>query len=209
MGMCLHLGLPLNEVIDDVTAGPARHLSLTDRAGSLKPGLPADITVFRMEKGSFETLDCVNQKRTVETTFVPVMAFKNGRRVDCDVTAAQDERNWFMSIAEDHVPETAKHLSLPQLEFLTALATTLGAIDWAVYSPENVDVRKAMKLQEGFHRTCQETRISLKDGLRAVYDSFLEVPFPIQIGLFLLRLDRPFALERLAAVAAGRTKVAA
>jgi dihydroorotase len=137
------------------------------------------------------------------------MAFKNGRRIDCDVALAQDERNWFMSIAEDHVPETTKNLSVPQIEFLTALATALGTIDWAIYSPQNVDVREAMKLQEVFYRTCQESGISLKDSLRALYDSFLEVPFPIQIGLFLLRLDRPFALERLAAVTAVRAKVAA
>jgi hypothetical protein len=67
-----------------------------------------------------------------------------------------------------------------------------------------------MKLQEVFYGTCQESGISLKDGLRALYDSFLEeVPFPIQLGPFLLRLDRPLALERLAAVTAGRAKVAA
>lgn len=66
------------------------------------------ISLSSSEKGSFEILDCVNQKRTADTKFVPVMAFKNGRRIDCDVALAQDERNWFMSIAEDHVPETAK-----------------------------------------------------------------------------------------------------
>jgi hypothetical protein len=66
------------------------------------------ISLSSSEKGSFEILDCVNQKRTADTKFVPVMAFKNGRRIDCDVALAQDERNWFMSIAKDHVPETAK-----------------------------------------------------------------------------------------------------
>jgi dihydroorotase len=209
MTMCLRLGLPLKEVIDDVTASPARHLALTDRAGSLRPGMPADITIFSLEKGSFEILDCVNQKRTVDTKFVPIMAFKNGRRVDCDVAMAQDERNWFMSIVEDRVPEATKHLSAQQIEFLTALSTALSTVDWIVYSPQNVDIRTAMKLQNVFHQVSRATGVPLKDALHALYDCFLEVPFPIQVGLFLLRLERPFALQRLSTVVAGPAKVAA
>jgi len=37
-----------------------------------------------------------------------------------------------------------------------------------------------------------------------VFDSFLDHPFTMQIGLFLFRLERPFALGRLREVAAPR-----
>jgi hypothetical protein len=44
---------------------------------------------------------------------------------------------------------------------------------------------------------------------RSTTASWRRFPSRSQLGLFLLRLDRPLALERLAAVTAGRAKVAA
>jgi hypothetical protein len=41
-----------------------------------------------------------------------------------------------------------------------------------------------------------------------VFDSFLDSPFSIQIGLFLMRLDRGFALDRLRRVSGARRLVA-
>ena len=100
----LRVGLSLQEVMARVTANPARALSLTDRAGSLKPGLPADITIFRVESGAFEISDCYKQVRTADRQIVPVIAFKAGKRFDCDLGLGQDESNWFLQFAEDHVP---------------------------------------------------------------------------------------------------------
>src|SRR4029078_7999646 len=48
MSAMLRLGMKLPQVIERVTRNPAKAISLTDRAGSLKPGMPADITVFRV-----------------------------------------------------------------------------------------------------------------------------------------------------------------
>jgi dihydroorotase len=45
--------------------------------------------------------------------------------------------------------------------------------------------------------------------MAAIYDSFLETPFPMQIGLFLVRLERSFVLARLEAVTARRAMAAA
>ena len=42
--------------------------------------------------------------------FAPVMAFKKGRRVDCDMTRGQDERNWLIQIAEDAPPDAVSRL---------------------------------------------------------------------------------------------------
>jgi hypothetical protein len=44
--------------------------------------------------------------------------------------------------------------------------------------------------------------------LRAVYASFLEQNFTMQIGLLLLRLERPFAIQRLRDVSGQRPMAA-
>lgn len=208
MSVFLHLGLPLHEIVRRVTATPARALSLEDRAGSLRPGLPADITVFRLESGEFELSDAFKRKRTAETKVVPVMAFKDGRRFDSDLVRCKDERNWFWQIEESHVPAAAGRLSALQREFLGSLAGALGGIAWELVSGETLDLDKATELQEAFHAARRKHSLPLAGALTAVYDSFLERPFPMQIGLFLIRLERPLALARLAEVS-GRRSIAA
>ena len=105
-----------------MTRNPAKAISLTDRAGSLKPGLPADITVFRVDTGEYEITDCYTQVRKAEKQIVPLITFKNGKRFDADMAMGQDESNWFLQIAEDHVPAAAAALSERQRGFLDALA---------------------------------------------------------------------------------------
>ena len=46
------------------------------------------------------------------------MTFKNGKRFDANMTLGQEESNWFLQIAEDHVPERASKLSEGQRAFL-------------------------------------------------------------------------------------------
>ena len=196
IGIFKHLGMTVSEVVDSVTWAPAKALSLTDRAGSLRPGLPADITVFRTEAGTFSVADTYEKFRPIEGRIAPVMAFKRGVRYDSDVTRCQDERNWVLMIAEDHVPEAAGRLSRGQIDFLAALAGELERWTWS-YSLEALDLDKATALQAMFRGLVTRQGISLHDALKAVFDSFLDSPFTIQIGLFLLQLDRDFALRRL------------
>ncbi len=204
MSVFLRLGFSLPEVVARVTANAAKAIHLEDRAGSLRPGLPADISVFRVEAGAFELLDCFKKKRSADRRIVPVMAFKDGRRFDCDVTRCQDERNWFMQVAEDAVPPAADRLSGAQLRFLSALAAALATTDWSLPSGKEISLEKATELQDLFHRVRLEQSLPLADALLAVYNSFLENPFAMQIGLFLIRLDRGFAIERLKTVASRR-----
>jgi dihydroorotase len=77
-----------------------------------------------------------------------------------------------------------------------------------VTSVENFDYAKALELQNAFHQVCAAERIALRPALTAVFDSFLDSAFSIQIGLFLMRLDRSFALERLRRVSGARRLVA-
>jgi dihydroorotase len=128
---------------------------------------------------------------------VPVITFKNGKRFDADLAMGQEESNWFLQIAEDHVPARAAQLTERQRTFLSALVTELSPVTWELASAERLDIEKALELQDIFHRVRAKQGLPLPDALRAVYSSFLDQPFTMQIGLLLLRIDRPFVLDRL------------
>ncbi len=202
LGAFGRLGMPLKDIIERVTLAPAHALSLTDRAGSLRVGMPADITVFRVDAGEFSMLDTCSTTRTVERKFVPVMAFKDGVRYDCDLERCQDDSNWFLEIAEEHIPAGVARLTSQQLGFLRALRSALEAVDWVVTEPKYVNLEKVLVLQNIVLGVQQEQGIPLGQALRAVYASLLDHSFAIQIGLFLIRMDRNFVLERFAAVTA-------
>lgn len=204
MSSMMRLGMTLQQIIERVTWAPAKALSLTDRAGTMKPGMPADITVFRVDSGEFELSDCYTKVRKAEKNFVPVITFKNGKRFEADLTLAQAESNWFMQVAEDHVPAGANKLTDRQLVFINTLASNLSSFDWEPATPQSVDIEKAIKLQDIFHATRQSAGLPLKDALEAVYSSFMDNRFTVQVGLLLLRLERPFALQRLRDVAGPR-----
>ena len=204
----MKLGMPLNDAIEKVTSAPAKALRMTDLGGTLKPGLPADITVFRVDSGSYTLTDTTNHTRPYDKKIVPVMAFKNGERIDCDMERCQDEKNWLIQIAEDHEPEGMKRLTAAQKSFLGALAGRLSTIQWDEFSVSTLDYDKALILQAAFHQARKEQNIPLHDALIALFDLFLDHRFTMQIGLFLLRLDRSFALERMRQVASAQRMVA-
>jgi dihydroorotase len=204
----LRLGMTLPDVIERVTRNPAKAISLIDRAGSLKPGLPADITVFRVDSGEYEISDCYTKVRKAEKQIIPVITFKNGKRFDADLAMGQEESNWFLQIAEDHIPAAAEKLSERQRGFLNALAAELSQVTWQHASAERLELEKALELQEIFHRTRGKQGLALKDALRAVYSSFLDQTFTMQIGLLLLRIEQPFAIQRLREVSGQRPMAA-
>jgi dihydroorotase len=208
MSAMMRLGLTLPQVIERVTRNPAKAISLSDRAGSLKPGMAADITVFRVNSGEYEISDCHTQLRKAEYEIEPLITFKNGRRFDVDMSMAQAEDNWFLQIAEDHVPEQASRLSDRQRAFLNSLAARLAPTSWQTSSAERLDIDKALELQDMFHGVRASQGLSLKDALQAVYACFLDQSFTMQIGLLLVRLEQPFAVGRLRDVS-GRQPLAA
>lgn len=208
MNAMIRLGMNLSDVIARVTTNPARALSLTDRAGSLKVGQPADITAFRVESGEFEIGDCHSQVRKADKQIVPLSAFKRGEPFAADMARGQDESNWFLQIAEDHVPVAAQRLSDRQREYLGSLAASLSNVDWELSSAERLDIDKALELQDIFHNVRAKQGLPLKEALRAVYACFLDQAFTMQIGLLLLRLERPFALRRLCDVAGAKIMAA-
>jgi dihydroorotase len=200
MSLFLQLGLSLGQIIERVTANPAKALHMTDRAGSLRVGQVADITVFKLEDGEFELFDCYKRARTGNQMIKPIMAFKAGKRFDSNLARGEQESNWFMQVAEEHVPSRAEELTSQQKQFLAKLHAGLCAIEWTGYSGNLLNVQYAYQIQDIFHRVLRATGLPLREGLRAVFDCFLDQPFTVQVGLFLTRLDRAFVLERLRTV---------
>jgi dihydroorotase len=206
LGVFLQLGLSVREIVERVTINPARALKLDDRAGSLRIGAPADLTVFRVVDGALMLADCARAERSAQRSIVPVMTFKDGRRYDADLERCQNEDNWFMLIAEDAPPAAAAAFSITQRAFLHRLGAELIGIDWNIEASKRQDIRKATLLQHAVHGAASAAGLPLRDALDALYRSFVAKPFAVQSGLFLSRIEKPFVLERLAQVA-GETLV--
>jgi dihydroorotase len=166
--------------------------------------MPADITVFRLNSGEFEITDCYTKVRKADKQIEPLITFKNGKRFDADMAMGQEESNWFLQFAEDHVPSRASKLSDRQRDFLDGLASSLSSTSWETSSAERLDIEKALELQSIFHRQRAQQGLALKDALQAVYASFLDQSFTMQIGLLLVRLEQPFVVGRLRDVSRKR-----
>jgi dihydroorotase len=211
MSIFLHLGLTTEEVIERVTINAARALHLEDRHGAIQPGRAADITILKIEEGEFEFGDTQGNKRVAARRFMPAMVFKDGIRHPIDMDIAQDFNNWSMQVASDHIPEAAQRLDSAQREFLGALARGLTDLHWdaADFNTVNIDMKLAMEAHRRFHAVRESMNIGLREALLSLMASLFDSPFTYQAGVAIVRQPRTFMLERLAAVASGRTRAAA
>ena len=79
MSKFLNLGVGLEEVIKMATANPAQALHEDEKRGSLKPGMAADITLMKLEKGKFTFCDGTGGERLEgEILLEPTAVIKNG-----------------------------------------------------------------------------------------------------------------------------------
>jgi dihydroorotase len=74
------MGLPLSEVVAEMTAHPAREIRRED-LGNLSVGSVADIAVLRLEKGKFGFTDMVNSRLDGTQKLVDEMTLKDGKIV--------------------------------------------------------------------------------------------------------------------------------
>lgn len=204
MTAMMTLGMGLDDVISRVTDRAARAVSLQNRAGSLAPGMPADITVFDRIAGPLEVVDCHLQKRTASEQLQPLMTFKGGQRFDCDMKLAQSESNWLVQFSDEKIPHRAGTLTPDQKAFLRDLAAALAKVEWRITPEEAFDYDKALELQRIFHATRPGHALSLKDCLDAVYFSFTDNIFPIQSGLFIMCQERDFFFSRMREILADQ-----
>jgi len=78
MAMFLKLGFSLDNIIRMSTATPARVLGIEDVAGSLRPGMPADVSVLEVIAGRFKLTDATGMSRIGEQAIIPVVTVKAG-----------------------------------------------------------------------------------------------------------------------------------
>lgn len=73
------LGVPLAEVLRKATVAPAALLGLGDVAGTLQPGVQADVAVVRELAGEFRFWDADKNSRLSQGLLVPVLTLREGR----------------------------------------------------------------------------------------------------------------------------------
>jgi len=78
MSKFLALGLTLPEVVGMTTEAPARALAEVGTLGTLRPGAAADVTLLRLETGSFAFSDSLGESVTAGERLVPAHVVKNG-----------------------------------------------------------------------------------------------------------------------------------
>jgi dihydroorotase len=74
----LHLGLPLVDVIERVTAVPAQIIRYANRIGTLAVGTWGDATILTLESGAFPLVDSHGVVRTGRQRLVPVGVVRGG-----------------------------------------------------------------------------------------------------------------------------------
>lgn len=200
MSALMAIGMGLNDVLRRVTVNPAEQLGLTDKAGSLRPGIPADVTVIDLQSGDFLFDDTTGKTRRGTQLIVPVVTIKAGEIVYPNRELAEAESNWSMegSMAYDEIPANANLLDEEQRVFLGKLAEAFQQLaGW-----------EGTSVHEIFHSTRHETGIDLRRGAEAVFHSFMTSRFTPPVGYFLAIQDRDFVLTRLTQVAARKPQMA-
>ncbi len=80
MGKFLTLGLPLKDVIAESTWNPAKEIHRED-LGNLSVGTVADVTIFRMERGTFGYTDMYGARLKGDKKLVCELTLKDGKVV--------------------------------------------------------------------------------------------------------------------------------
>jgi dihydroorotase len=78
MSKFLHLGMSVEDVFAAATSDAASAVGRKGKLGTLQPGRPADIAVFKLREGSFPMEDCYGKVRKMKRHIVPVHVVKGG-----------------------------------------------------------------------------------------------------------------------------------
>jgi len=78
MSKLLALGISLPEVVRMTTAAPARVLGEAESIGTLRPGAAADVTLLRIESGSFTLTDSHGESMVAGDRLAPVRVVRDG-----------------------------------------------------------------------------------------------------------------------------------
>ena len=80
----LHLGMPLEQVIERATINPAKTFRFPHNPGTLRVGAEADLAVFQILEGDFEMMESyaytgAPEKRIAHRKLMPVATVKAGK----------------------------------------------------------------------------------------------------------------------------------
>jgi dihydroorotase len=192
MSTLLLLGFSLPETVRIVTQNPARIMGKEDQFGSLRMGMPADVTVMTVEKGDFEYLDWHNETRHGEYRITPVHTVKRGVVYDCDLSLINDPSMSNARSNREAVPEGCRALTPTQRAFLGKVADELDGRKW-----------KPAALHARLHELREAAGLSIPEGMNAICQSLQNEPFMPQIGWYLTSVRQDFVVSRLRTVAAG------
>ena len=73
------VGAPIEKILQCVTVNPARALGVSSRAGALKPGMPADITVLDIIDYDKILTDQYGNQIPGKKLFIPLLTMISGR----------------------------------------------------------------------------------------------------------------------------------
>ena len=79
MSKMLHLGMALPDIVRAVTQTPAKAIRMQDEVGTLRPGVVADLAVFRIEEGEFTMTDTHGESRTTRRKLQHILTIANGQ----------------------------------------------------------------------------------------------------------------------------------
>ncbi len=78
LSMYHHLGLPLPDQIRAATLAPAAAYGVTGSCGTLRPGAPADVSVFKLLDARVKCFDAYGCVFVIDKVLVPVLTVKDG-----------------------------------------------------------------------------------------------------------------------------------
>lgn len=74
----LNLGVPLPDVVHQVTTAAAAAIGRDSELGTLRPGAPADLAAFELKEGEFEFFDVRNTRETGSHLLEPFLTVRAG-----------------------------------------------------------------------------------------------------------------------------------
>ena len=90
MSKFMALGVSLQEVIKMSTINPAMALQLAGKAGSLKKGMDADVSILELQTGRWELTDSDGQSLSTTTMLKPRITIKSGQVIPAEPVAWPD-----------------------------------------------------------------------------------------------------------------------
>ena len=183
--------------------------AVADRPGrQLKPGMPADITVFRVDTGEYDLLDCYTTGAQGREADRAAHHVQERQAVRCEHGDGPGREQLVPADRRrSRAGRSRQACRTGNASFLERAGGKSCSTSSGRSSSRGASrYRKGTRASGHVPCSCGATQgLPLKEALRAVYASFLDQTISrCRSGLLLLRLEQPFALSRLRDVSGQR-----